>query len=99
MAPRKSFSAAGTQSKLTMITPQRWQEIDRIFAAALEREPAGRSAFLDDACGGDELLRKEVESLLANDIPESLIANRAVEEATRLLEKSPGELTFDRIGR
>jgi len=82
-----------------MITPQRWQEIDRIFAAALEREPAGRSAFLDEACGGDELLRKEVESLLANDIPESLIANRAVEEATRLLEQSAGELTFDRIGR
>ena len=75
--------------------PQRWKEIDRIFAAALEREPAERAAFLDEACGGDEQLRKEVESLLANDIPESLVGGHAVEEATRLLEKRAGELTTE----
>ena len=33
-----------------MTTPKRWQEIDRIFAAALERGPAARAAFLDEAC-------------------------------------------------
>src|SRR5208337_2380254 len=33
--------------------------------AALEREPSERSAFLREACGGDEDLRREVESLLA----------------------------------
>jgi len=68
-----------------MTTPKRWQEIDRIFAAALERDPGARSAFLAEACGGDEQLRAEVQSLLAHDVPESLVGRPAVEEATRLL--------------
>jgi hypothetical protein len=82
-----------------MTTPTRWQEIDRIFAAALERDSAERSAFLDEACAGDEQLRAEVESLLANDIPESLVAGYAVQAATRLLEKRAGEVPTKRIGR
>jgi len=82
-----------------MSTPQRWKEIDRIFAAALEREPSARVAFLAEACAGDEQLRAEVESLLAHDVPESLVGRPAVEEATRLLEKREGELTSERIGR
>jgi len=82
-----------------MTTPQRWQEIDRIFAAALEHEPAQRAAFLDEACGGDEQLRKEVESLLAHDVGESLVGGPAVEEAGRLLAKGEARaLTGDRIG-
>lgn len=75
------------------------QEIDVIFAAALDREPAERAAFLEDACDGDEVLRREVESLLANDIPESLVEGYAVQEATRFLKKKAGELTSVRIGR
>ncbi len=35
-----------------------------IFTAALERDSAGRSAFLDEACGNDGELRKRVENLL-----------------------------------
>jgi hypothetical protein len=36
--------------------PQRWKEIDGIFAAALEHNSTERAAFLDEACGGDEEL-------------------------------------------
>ena len=68
-----------------MTTPQRWKEIDGIFAAALERDSAERPAFLAEACGGDEQLRAEVESLIAHVVPESLVGGPAVEEATRLL--------------
>jgi hypothetical protein len=39
-----------------MTTPKRWKIIDEIFAAALEL--AERAAFLDEACGADEELRK-----------------------------------------
>ena len=39
----------------------------KLFQAALEHEPAGRAAFLDQACGDDPVLRAEVESLLAAD--------------------------------
>ena len=44
---------------------ERWQEIERLYHLALEREESRRAEFLDQACGGDEALRREVESLLA----------------------------------
>src|SRR6516165_4150232 len=49
------------------MTPARFQTIEEIFLAALEKEPAQVSAFLDTACGGDAVLRREVEALLASD--------------------------------
>ena len=47
------------------ISPERWQKIEQLYHTALEREPGGRSAFLDQACQGDAELRREVEALLA----------------------------------
>ena len=78
MAARQSTSVPRTKSELMDMKPQRWKEIDSIFAAALEHEPAARAAFLDEACAGDQQLRKEVESLIANDLPESLVGVDAV---------------------
>jgi hypothetical protein len=49
------------------MTPIRWQEIERIYHAAQERPPAERAAFLAEACKSDPELRREVESLLAED--------------------------------
>ena len=46
------------------MTPDRWQEVDELFAAALERTPSERAAFLDQACGNDRDLRREVEKML-----------------------------------
>jgi hypothetical protein len=43
---------------------ERWEEVGRLFSAALEREPARRGAFLAEACAGDDSLRAEVEDLL-----------------------------------
>jgi eukaryotic-like serine/threonine-protein kinase len=43
--------------------PERWNQIERLYHAALEREPEGRTAFLTEACP-DAALRHEVESLL-----------------------------------
>jgi eukaryotic-like serine/threonine-protein kinase len=45
--------------------PERWQQLDELFHAALERAPEERAALLDEACAGDESLRKEVDALLA----------------------------------
>jgi Tol biopolymer transport system component/serine/threonine protein kinase len=47
------------------MTPERWQQVERLYQAALEREPSQRAAFLQEACAGDEGVRQEVESLLA----------------------------------
>ena len=39
--------------------PERWQQLDKLFHSALQHEPAERAAFLDEACAGDESLRKK----------------------------------------
>jgi len=47
------------------MTPERWARIEQIFQYAAETNIDGRGAFLEEACAGDEELRREVESLLA----------------------------------
>src|SRR5688572_15876276 len=62
----------------------RWQQIDTIFKSALERAPAERAVFLDEACRGDATLRNGVESLIAHDQAGSFMDDSAFEDATRL---------------
>ena len=45
---------------------ERWHEIERLFHAALAREPAERPAFLANQCVGDASLYSEVTSLLSS---------------------------------
>ena len=47
------------------MTPDRWALVERLFHSALTRPPDSRGAFLTEACGADEALRWEIESLLA----------------------------------
>jgi serine/threonine protein kinase len=44
---------------------ERWQNVERLYHATLECKENQRAAFLARACGGDEALRREVESLLS----------------------------------
>jgi eukaryotic-like serine/threonine-protein kinase len=44
---------------------QQWQKVKEIVGSALERPPAERAAYLDQACSQNRELRKEVESLLS----------------------------------
>jgi serine/threonine protein kinase len=75
------------------MTPERWQKVKGIFQSALDRAPGERSAFLANACGGDEPLRKEVESLIASHEKDgSFIDSPAYEAAAGMLASDP-ELT------
>jgi len=47
------------------MTPNRWQQIDQLFHAALACQVSERTQFLANACGDDESLRLEVESLIS----------------------------------
>src|SRR6202051_3942722 len=47
---------------------ERLRQIEGLYHAAREREPVQRSAFLAEACRGDEELRRKVELLLAQDV-------------------------------
>ena len=76
---------------------ERWQEIDRLFDAVLEREPAERAPFLAEACAGDEDLRREVESLLAaHDGATKFIEAPAIEVAAKAA--AAGGNTFFALG-
>ena len=46
---------------------EQWRQIESLYHAARERAPEERARFLDEACGSDEALRREVDSLLANE--------------------------------
>ena len=46
------------------MTDARWRQVKALFEAAVERPPAERAAFLAAATGGDDALRREIESLL-----------------------------------
>ena len=73
------------------MTPERWQEVERIFQAALDRDASARSAFLDHACAGDAELRRQVESLLAAHRPDDrFLESSALNMAARnLAEEAP----------
>ncbi|HEY7697516.1 MAG TPA: serine/threonine protein kinase, partial [Vicinamibacteria bacterium] len=47
-----------------MIGPERFSRVDELFDRALDRPAAERSAWLQEACRGDDALRVEVEALL-----------------------------------
>ena len=47
------------------MTPERWARIKEVFGAARWTAPDGRPAFLDNACGSGESMRREAERLLA----------------------------------
>lgn len=44
---------------------ERWQTVERLYHATLECEESQRATFLARACGDDEALRREVESLVS----------------------------------
>lgn len=50
---------------------KRYEQIKQIFLEVARRDPSDQQAFLKQACGDDEQLHREVESLLAHHQPES----------------------------
>ena len=48
------------------MTPARLQTVEEIFHAALDQEPDRVGAFLETACEGDDVLRRNVEALLSS---------------------------------
>ena len=65
---------------------ERWQRVDHLLQAALERSPGERAEFLRQACAGDEALEREVRSLLASQqAAGSFLESPAIEVAARAL--------------
>lgn len=86
------------------MSDDRWQRIEELFHHAADLAPSQRDTFLNSACAGDYDLRRQVESLLANDDSSSkdnLIEAAVSQAAGKLPEEPPGprdELVGQRVG-
>ncbi len=67
---------------------QRWREIEDLYHAALEQEPAARAALLESA---DPQLRREVESLLAQSgsLPSLDVETATITQAAQVSQLGP----------
>ncbi len=66
---------------------ERWQKVKGLFDAVIELAPRERQSLLDESCGADETLRREVEKLLAaSDEAESFMESPAIGEVADIIE-------------
>src|SRR5438876_6174843 len=85
-----NFSKIG---KLSMNEVNHWQRVKNLFHAAVDLPMAEREVFLSDACGADNDLRSEVESLIASHEKDgSFIDSPAYEAAADLIMDDKAEL-------
>jgi serine/threonine-protein kinase len=68
------------------MTPEQWARVARVYEAALECEPAARAELLADACANDDDLRREVDSLLAQDTTPVVVDRALLDVASDVLE-------------
>ena len=87
-----------------------WQQVQQLFDAALQHSPEKRQEFLEQECGSNQELRREVESLLAaHDESGSFMAEPAVAGMAEVLHRAtsrfqPGDMlggykVLDLVGR
>jgi eukaryotic-like serine/threonine-protein kinase len=66
---------------VTALEADRWRQVERIFHDALDLQRSEQTAFIENACAGDALLKKEVEAMI-----------RFHEKADSFLESPPDEV-------
>jgi eukaryotic-like serine/threonine-protein kinase len=77
----------------------RWEQINRLWDAALEVPEEERPAFLERNCQGDAELRREVESLLFYELPaQPFIELPAIEVAPEKPLDEPPSLVGQKLG-
>src|SRR5579862_6085327 len=73
------------------LSSDRWPQLEALFYEASALEPALRKTFLDQHCGSDAVLRKEVESLLASaDQPLDFLEKPIQAAAQQMISAPPG---------
>lgn len=93
MAPsRGGFAAPG----ISLMTPQRWQQLEALYDAAVELSLPERARFLDEQCRGDEDLRRELSAMLQDG---SSHVTDLVARAAAAVVEDPGAWGGKRLGR
>src|SRR5262245_51488000 len=70
-----------------MDQPEEWQRIEKIFHEAVELTADKRAGFLDEVCGRNTDLRREVEALLERDELTGVMAQPAMQAATPMVSR------------
>jgi eukaryotic-like serine/threonine-protein kinase len=70
----------------------RWARLEQLFAAACDLSAAERAAFLDTACGGDDTLRAELESLLRAEVQAGDFLSEAAQLPAAAMSQTPHTL-------
>jgi len=74
--------------------PERWRRVEELYHASLQVATDQRAGFLKNACGGDEEVFREVESLLTHEASaEDFIKAPAFEVAARLMARDKSLLS------
>src|SRR5262249_36833584 len=68
------------------MNPDRWRQVAQVYEAVQERDLGARDAFLADACGDDDDLRREVESLLAQEATPLVVDHEMLAVAAAVLD-------------
>src|SRR5215216_2887577 len=71
-----------------MMTPERWEQVGQLYNAALELPRDERPAFVRKACGKDDSLCREVQSLLAVEADSAdFLAGGAIDDAAKAIAR------------
>lgn len=82
------------------MTVDRWQRVNELFHAAIERDADERRTFLTEACSGDDALLQEIERLVAaHERADGFIPGSASAHAVRLLAGEEQSLVGRVLGR
>src|SRR4051794_21149653 len=71
------------------IDSERLRRIEELYHLARERAPEEREGFLEEVCGNDAELLRDVLALLAQDLEAGPMETPAIELAARLLNATP----------
>ena len=75
-----------------------WRQVERLCQQALELDEGRRTEFLRSACGSDDGLRHEVESLLAHEKKaQDFIESPAMEVAGKILANQANKETWKNL--
>ena len=77
------------------MTPQRWQQLEALYDAAVELPPTERARFLDEQCRGDDDLRRELTAMF-RDAGSGFTG--VVEHAAVAVVEDPGAWSGQRLG-
>jgi eukaryotic-like serine/threonine-protein kinase len=81
------------------VTPERWQQVEKLFEDVLNRAPHERARFLDQVCADDPELRQAIEKLIrSHEVAGSFLESPAAGNIAHDQVSAPRELVGHNFG-